>query len=175
MADDGTNEEPKTEMEKVIEEALKPTSESVVSRLMEQTRNLYSEPPYRPDLTRIMENLPEIVPLDQQIVAGIEESQKKEMAENYAKILYEQAVEFDKSLDQKFEAGVLMINGLTFGLREIGYKNPSIIIFKGVLQNSGEPVELLQHVTQINILFAKIARCEPEEEKNPIGFIWDEK
>jgi hypothetical protein len=40
---------------------------------------------------------------------------------------------------------------------------------------NGDPVELIQHVSQISILLMKLKRSDPEAPKRPIGFKdWDE-
>ncbi|EPM4183574.1 MULTISPECIES: DUF6173 family protein [Klebsiella] len=46
--------------------------------------------------------------------------------------------------------------------------------FIGQLED-GSPVELIQHVNQINILLIKKKRLNPDEAKRPIGFAdWPE-
>jgi hypothetical protein len=84
---------------------------------------------------------------------------------------------FHKSLDDEFEAGVRLVNfgqSVTFHIEDIGYWNPSLISFSGTTEN-GEPVELIQHVTQISILLMKMKRQEPQQPKRPIGFAsWEE-
>ena len=85
--------------------------------------------------------------------------------------------DFHKSLDDEFEAGVRLVNfgqTITFHIEDIGYWNPSLISFNGHTEN-GEPVELIQHVTQISILLMKMPREQPDKPKRPIGFAtWEE-
>lgn len=85
--------------------------------------------------------------------------------------------DFHKSLDNEFEAGVRLVNfgqTVTFHIEDIGYWNPSLISFKGKTE-VGEPVELIQHVTQISILLMKMKRIDPQQPKKPIGFAsWEE-
>jgi hypothetical protein len=79
---------------------------------------------------------------------------------------------FDSSLEQQYEVGIRLVNfgqEITFHLTELGYWNPSLITFKGVTDNE-EPIELIQHVTQISILLMKVNRRNPNEPKRPIGF-----
>ncbi|MEG1490202.1 DUF6173 family protein [Acinetobacter sp.] len=100
---------------------------------------------------------------------------------NHASEFYKRLVswinEFHKSLDDEFEAGVRLVNfgqTVTFHIEDIGYWNPSLISFKGQTE-AGEPVELIQHVTQISILLMKMKRIDPQQPKKPIGFAsWDE-
>ena len=85
--------------------------------------------------------------------------------------------DFHKSLDDDFEAGVRLVNfgqTVTFHVQDIGYWNPSLISFSGWTE-AGEPVELIQHVTQISILLMKLPRTQLQEPKRPIGFAtWEE-
>jgi len=80
---------------------------------------------------------------------------------------------FDKSLDNEYEVGLRLVSfgeAMTFHLTSLSYWNPSLISFKGLTKN-GEPVELIQHVTQISLLLMKIKRTDPEKPKRSIGFI----
>ena len=77
---------------------------------------------------------------------------------NLASEFYERLInwinEFHRSLDDEFEVGVRLVNfgqTVTFHIEDIGYWNPSLISFKGKTE-VGEPVELIQHVSQISIL-----------------------
>lgn len=79
---------------------------------------------------------------------------------------------FDTSLDNEHEVGIRLVNfgqAVVFHLERIGYSNPSLITFCGTT-DSGEPVELIQHVSQISILLMKLPRREPEKPKQPFGF-----
>ena len=95
---------------------------------------------------------------------------------NLASEFYERLVkwvnDFDKSLDQEHEVGVRLVTfGQTviFHLEDIGYWNPSLILFQGTTED-GNPVELIQHVSQISILLTKLPRKDAETPKRPIGF-----
>jgi hypothetical protein len=56
---------------------------------------------------------------------------------------------------------------ITFYLLEIGYCNPGLIILYGQLPD-GELVELVQHISQISILFTKLPK--QGEARKPFGF-----
>ena len=58
---------------------------------------------------------------------------------------------------------------ITIHVNELSYIQPSIIIFRGVFENS-QTVELLQHVNQLNFLLLKVPRLKPDEPRRPIGF-----
>jgi len=79
---------------------------------------------------------------------------------------------FDRSLDEEHEVGVRLVSfgqTVVFHLERIGYWNPSLISFSGHTDD-GNPVELIQHVSQISILLTKVARQNPALPKRPIGF-----
>jgi Family of unknown function (DUF6173) len=79
---------------------------------------------------------------------------------------------FNEGLDNEHEVGVRLVNfgqTITFHLKDISYWNPSLIMFQGHTE-SNEPVELIQHTSQISILLMKLPRRNPESPKSPIGF-----
>lgn len=84
---------------------------------------------------------------------------------------------FHKNLDDEHEVGARLVNfgqAVTFHIEEISYWNPSLISFIGKNSN-GEPVELIQHVSQISILLVAMKRENIEQPKRPIGFAsWEE-
>lgn len=80
--------------------------------------------------------------------------------------------EFDETLDHNHEVGVRLVSFgqiCVFHLSDISYWNPSLISLIGVT-NEGEPVELIQHVSQISILLMKLPRLDPNKPKQKIGF-----
>lgn len=86
--------------------------------------------------------------------------------------------DFDSELDHEHEVGVRLVSfgqTITFHLHDIGYWNPSLISFYGSMEN-GDPVVLIQHVSQISILLVKMKREDPTLPKRPVGFAeWDEE
>jgi hypothetical protein len=108
----------------------------------------------------------------------IQTSTDPNLASEFHKRLVEWINDFDKSLDQDHEVGVRLVNFgqvVTFHLRDIGYWNPSLISFSGYTEQ-GEPVELIQHVSQISILLLKVKRQNTSQPKQSIGFAnWDEQ
>ncbi len=96
--------------------------------------------------------------------------------DNYASEFYRRLAEwisnFDNSLDNESEVGVRLVNfgqTVVFTLEDMGYYNPSLILFRGHTQD-GSPVELIQHISQISILLMKLPRENPEQPKKPLGF-----
>ncbi|MFA6290658.1 MAG: DUF6173 family protein [Victivallales bacterium] len=93
-------------------------------------------------------------------------------ANEFYKQLVRMIREFDATLDQQHEVGVRLISfgqNITFHLSGLGYSDPFLIRFWGNTKN-GEPVELIQHVSQINILLLRLPRKDPSKPKQRIGF-----
>jgi hypothetical protein len=93
-------------------------------------------------------------------------------ADQFCQRLIETINEFDKRLDQEHEVGMKLVTfgqAIKFHVHAIGYTNPSLIRFYGVLED-GSPVELIQHVSQISFLLMAVKRLNPEEPKKQIGF-----
>lgn len=81
--------------------------------------------------------------------------------------------DFDSTLDQEHEVGVRLVSfgqTVVFHLEDISYWNPSLISFLGFTED-GQPVELIQHVSQISILLMKLKRPDPTKPRSKIGFI----
>lgn len=81
--------------------------------------------------------------------------------------------QFNESLDQEHEAGIMLASfgqTVTINVTEIGYKEARLIRFKGITDN-GSAVELIQHTTQLNFLLVALKREQPEEPKKQIGFL----
>jgi hypothetical protein len=79
---------------------------------------------------------------------------------------------FDASLDDQHEVGVRLVNfgqAVVFHLEDLGYYNPSLISFTGKTED-GDPVELIQHVSQISILLMKLPRQDMSQPKRRFGF-----
>ena len=108
-----------------------------------------------------------------QIRSPIVESIENNYASEFYKRLVKWITNFDQSLDNQHEVGVRLVNfgqTVVFHLDDIGYSNPSLLIFSGSTE-AGDPVELIQHVSQISILLMKLPRKHPEQPKRPIGFL----
>jgi hypothetical protein len=114
--------------------------------------------------------IPKYQPLN--LVNPVVESVKENQASEFHRRLAKWVKEFDATLDDTCEVGIRLVSfGQTviFHLQNIGFWNPSLISFAGVT-DAGEPVELIQHVTQISLLLMKLPRKDPEKPKQAIGF-----
>jgi hypothetical protein len=62
---------------------------------------------------------------------------------------------------------------VTVKITGIGYQGAKLIKFKGFITDTNAPVELLQHVSQLNFLLISLQRENTEEPKKTIGFLID--
>lgn len=79
---------------------------------------------------------------------------------------------FEASLDDQHEVGVRLVSfgqATVFHLQEVASYDPSLIAFRGYTDKD-EPVELIQHVSQISILLMKLSRIDLSAPKRQIGF-----
>jgi hypothetical protein len=93
-------------------------------------------------------------------------------ASEFHKRLAKWISDFDAGLDEAHEVGVRLVNfgqTVVFHLESMGYWNPSLITFSG-RTDDGNPVDLIQHVSQISVLLMKLPRQDPSTPKHPIGF-----
>lgn len=77
---------------------------------------------------------------------------------------------FEAGLDEEHEVGARLVSfgsEVRFHVESVGYKAPSLVTFIGVT-DSGDRVQLVQHVSQISFLL--IAVRKREEKPYRIGF-----
>jgi len=94
------------------------------------------------------------------------------LASEFYKRLLEWINKFSNSLDSEHEVGVRLVSfgqSIVFHLEDMSWWNPSLMKFIG-RTDDGEPVELIQHVSQISILLMKLPRLDPTKPKVKIGF-----
>ncbi|MXW50233.1 MAG: hypothetical protein F4X81_09490 [Gammaproteobacteria bacterium] len=94
--------------------------------------------------------------------------------ENSAKWMHERVVRsinsFEEQLDQEHEVGARLVNfglEMTFHIEDVGYWGPDIITFYGMDQE-GNNVELLQHISQLSVLLVALKKVRDEPRR--IGF-----
>lgn len=93
---------------------------------------------------------------------------------NDAERIYRQLVasifDFEKNLDDDHEIGAQLASygsAVNFYIQDVGYCDPHIITFSGRNEN-GEKLQLIQHVSQLDILFIEMKKNA--EEPVRIGF-----
>src|ERR1051325_1113573 len=93
-------------------------------------------------------------------------------ASEFYKRLARLIADFDASLDQEHEVGVRLVNfgqSIVFHLQDMGHWNPSLLFLIGVTDD-GNPVQLIQHVSQISVLLMRVPRKDTSKPKQPFGF-----
>lgn len=79
--------------------------------------------------------------------------------------------EFEASLDNEHEVGLLLTNfgqSVLMEVTEIGYEKSVLMVFKGKVNE--QPATLIQHINQLNFMLTTLPRKEPDKPKRKIGF-----
>lgn len=85
--------------------------------------------------------------------------------------LVEEIVEFEKQLNSDEEIGGRFVSAPIEGaisIENVGYRNPSMIVFVGK-NADGRPVRLLQHHSQLSVLLVALAK-QGDQPARRIGF-----
>lgn len=139
------------------------TPDEVKRLLLEKMPQLPSQEPMRQVMAAIAKK-----PMKTIFHTNMEENS----AEAFCKRLAAAVARFDATLDNDHEVGAKLVSfgeTVIFHLTGLGYINPSLLVLTGVT-DAGQPVELIQHVSQISVLLTKVKRLEPAKPKVPIGF-----
>ena len=86
-------------------------------------------------------------------------------------ILKEYIEEYQSSLDDEHEVGLLLTNfgqSILMQVTEISYEESVLLIFKGYV--NGKFSTLIQHVNQLNFLITSVEKS-PDKPKRKIGFV----
>lgn len=86
-------------------------------------------------------------------------------------IIKEYIEEFEASLDDEHEVGLMLTNfgqSVLMQVTDISYEKSVLMVFKGIV--NGNPATLIQHINQLSFLLTKVRRAEPEKPKRKIGF-----
>lgn len=120
------------------------------------------------------------VPDPSDLLAQIEHPSIRLAKANYASEFHRRLIDwinkFNAELDADHEVGVRLVSfgqAVTFHLDDVGFSNPSLITFSGKTED-GDPVELIQHVSQISVLLVRLRRKDPTSPKRRIGFHGDQ-
>lgn len=101
----------------------------------------------------------------------------------FANVLHEnlldQIATFEGTLKKDEEVGAYLSSfgqSILVQIESVGYQNPYLIVFYGTNAADGSRVQLIQHTTQINVLFVAIKVLEARPPRR-IGFhaVQDEK
>jgi hypothetical protein len=113
-----------------------------------------------------------------------EAKREQEMTDRgYAHVIYERLMEqireFEEMLKDDEEIAAYLASfgqNILIQIEKVGYLNPFLIVFHGFNPNNGHRVQLVQHTTQLNVLFTSY-KLSPEENRpaRRIGFCPEEK
>lgn len=103
--------------------------------------------------------------------------ENRQLHSGFAHIMYErlmsQIAQFEEALAPDEQVGAYLAafgKEVHVAIEGVGYHNPYFIIFYGRLADeSGSRVQLVQHVTQINVLLIAV-KLKPDEKPTRIGF-----
>ena len=85
--------------------------------------------------------------------------------------LVEQLREYESTLDSDHELAACLASFgsmVTMVVTELGYQNPDMLYFYGYV--NGKPAQLIQHVSQLNLLLTSVEREDKTKPARRIGF-----
>lgn len=93
------------------------------------------------------------------------------MADGMYTRIIEQINDFEADLPDDMQAGGRFVNfgDKIYAIDDVGYYNPNIIIFYAT-DPSGAPVQVLQHISQLNVLLIAVPRRDLTKPRRRIGF-----
>ena len=92
-------------------------------------------------------------------------------ADEQFEILKRYIQEFERSLDDKHEVGILMTNfgqSVLMQVTQVTYEDPVLMVFKGYV--NGREATLIQHINQLNFMLTTVLK-ESDRPKRQIGFL----
>ena len=106
-----------------------------------------------------------------EIGRSIDDYRKAPLAEGVCERIIGEIIEFESNLPENMQAGGRLVNfaGEVFSINDVTYSNPNLIIFYGNMPN-GNPVKLVQHQAQLNLLLVAVPVAEPSQPRRKIGF-----
>jgi hypothetical protein len=126
-----------------------------------------------PDLSTYSHVVPSFeLPKFLQLKSQLEAIAEGNLAAEFHLRITEMIKQFDAALDATHEVGIRLVSfgqAVVFHFRQLGYWNPSLLMFFGVMDDGSE-VQLIQHVSQISVLLQRLPLQDPTKPKPPIGF-----
>lgn len=101
--------------------------------------------------------------------------QEGSTAQIIAENLYQEIIKYQSSLQDTEDVAISVVKfneSITILVDSIGYIGYNLVRFGGK-DNSGKPMELIQHISQLNFLLMVVPKPEPEVPKRKIGFVQD--
>jgi hypothetical protein len=94
------------------------------------------------------------------------------LASHFYRQLAHYIIAFEKHLNPDQEVGVKMVafgEAITMHVEAIEYSDPSLITFYGFGANR-KPMQLIQHLTQLNFLLTAVDKIPNQPSRTTIGF-----
>ena len=110
---------------------------------------------------------------DRQIEINASKMQVDSRSEQVAYYLYKEIRNYQNKLPDTEDVAMSVVQfnqSITILVKEIGYIGYNLVCFHGE-DTSGKPLELIQHVQQLNFLLMVVPKPEPEVPKRKIGFV----
>ena len=108
-------------------------------------------------------------------VREIEEARRTALG--YAEVMFEkllnQIADFEKTLSYDEETGCYLASfgkEISIRIEAVGYDNPYFIVFHGYTLGGNERVQLVQHVSQINVLLVAVEKPKDRDKPRRLGF-----
>ncbi len=102
-----------------------------------------------------------------------DEIMKCNTSKQIAEKLYLATVNFQDNLPNGYDVGLQLVQfgtSILVLVENISYINHSLVVFEGKDSSTGNPVRLIQNVSQVNFLLMAVKNPEPETPKRKIGF-----
>ena len=97
---------------------------------------------------------------------------RESLASNAAAHLTDVIQQFDEDLSENEEVGMRLVafgQTIVFHVTSLGYQNPNFILLNGLMQ-TGERVQLVQHVSQLSFLLMTLPCLDPSQPRKRFGF-----
>ena len=109
---------------------------------------------------------------NRQKIINVAAIQEGSTAEVVAHQLYQSIIQYQASLPNTEDVAIMWVQfneSITILVESIGYIGYTMISFHGK-DTKGNPIELIQHISQLNFLLTTASKPEPETPKRKIGF-----
>lgn len=110
---------------------------------------------------------------NRQIEINASKIQLGSTAEQVAIHLYNEIQRYQANLPDTEDVAMMLVQfnqSITIFVKGIGYSGYNLVCFHGE-DTEGKPMELIQHVQQLNFLLMVVPKPEPEKPKRTIGFV----
>ena len=111
--------------------------------------------------------------ISKQKMINVATIQEGSTAQIVAENLHQEILNYQSNLSDEEDVAISIVQfnqSTTILVDSIGYIGYNLVRFGG-MDNSGKPLELIQHISQLNFLLTVVQKPEPEVPKRQIGFV----